>query len=284
MSNASEVLANARKVTRPTSLEFIREIFDGFIELHGDRCFGDDRAIVGGIASLKGRAVTVIGVQKGHTIEENIKRNFGSPNPEGYRKALRLMKQAEKFGRPVVFLINTSGAYCGIGAEERGQGEAIARCLFETAGIKTPVISIFIGEGGSGGALALAAGDRVWMLDNGMYAVLSPEGFASILWRDPSKAGEAAELMKLTAKDLIKNGVIEKIIPEAPEGIENNLRFTTDIIRESLISEFKTLCAMDKDELICKRYERFRKFGILLIANDMILYVFMQYSKLKPNG
>ena len=261
MSNASEVLANARKVTRPTSLEFIREIFDGFIELHGDRCFGDDRAIVGGIASLKGRAVTVIGVQKGHTIEENIKRNFGSPNPEGYRKALRLMKQAEKFGRPVVFLINTSGAYCGIGAEERGQGDAIARCLFETAGIKTPVISIFIGEGGSGGALALAAGDRVWMLDNGMYAVLSPEGFASILWRDPSKAGEAAELMKLTAKDLIKNGVIEKIIPEAPEGIENNLRFTTDIIRESLISEFKTLCAMDKDELICKRYERFRKFG-----------------------
>ena len=221
MSNASEVLANARKVTRPTSLEFIREIFDGFIELHGDRCFGDDRAIVGGIASLKGRAVTVIGVQKGHTIEENIKRNFGSPNPEGYRKALRLMKQAEKFGRPVVFLINTSGAYCGIGAEERGQGEAIARCLFETAGIKTPVISIFIGEGGSGGALALAAGDRVWMLDNGMYAVLSPEGFASILWRDPSKAGEAAELMKLTAKDLIKNGVIEKIIPEAPEGIYN---------------------------------------------------------------
>ncbi|MCQ4725741.1 acetyl-CoA carboxylase carboxyltransferase subunit alpha [Anaerotignum faecicola] len=261
MSNASEVLANARKVTRPTSLEFIREIFDGFIELHGDRCFGDDRAIVGGIASLKGRAVTVIGVQKGHTIEENIKRNFGSPNPEGYRKALRLMKQAEKFGRPVVFLINTSGAYCGIGAEERGQGEAIARCLFETAGIKTPVISIFIGEGGSGGALALAAGDRVWMLDNGMYAVLSPEGFASILWRDPSKAGEAAELMKLTAKDLIKNGVIEKIIPEAPEGIENNLRFTTDIIRESLINEFKVLCAMDKDELICKRYERFRKFG-----------------------
>lgn len=261
MSNAADVIANARKVTRPTSLEFIKEIFDGFIELHGDRCFGDDRSIVGGIASLKGKAITVIGVQKGHSIEENIKRNFGSPNPEGYRKALRLMKQAEKFNRPVVFLINTSGAYCGIGAEERGQGEAIAKCLFETAGIKTPVISIFIGEGGSGGALALAAGDRVWMLDNGMYAVLSPEGFASILWRDSSRAGDAAELMKLTAKDLIKNGVIEKIIPEAPEGIENNLKFTTDIIRESLIKEFKVLCAMDMDKLLEERYERFRKFG-----------------------
>ncbi|MCI8342707.1 MAG: acetyl-CoA carboxylase carboxyltransferase subunit alpha [Firmicutes bacterium] len=261
MSNASEVLVNARKVTRPTSLEFIKEIFDGFMELHGDRCFGDDRAIVGGIASLKGRAVTVIGVQKGHSVEENIKRNFGSPNPEGYRKALRLMKQAEKFNRPVVFLINTSGAYCGIGAEERGQGEAIAKCLFETSGVRTPIISIFIGEGGSGGAIALAAGDRVWMLDNGMYAVLSPEGFASILWRSPSRAGEAAELMKITAPDLLENGVIDKIIPEAEEGIENNLSFTANIIKENIIKEFEVLCAMDKDELLKKRYERFRKFG-----------------------
>ena len=261
MSNAADVMAKARKVTRPTSLEFIEEIFDDFIELHGDRFFADDKAIVGGIASLNGMPITVIGVQKGRTLEENVSRRFGSPNPDGYRKALRLMKQAEKFNRPVVTLINTSGAYPGIGAEERGQGEAIARCLFETAGIKTPIISIFIGEGGSGGALALAAGDRVWMLDNGMYAVLSPEGFASILWRNPLRSGEAAELMKITANDLIKNGVIEKIIPEAPEGIENNLKFTTDIIKESLINEFKVLFALSKEELLEQRYERFRKFG-----------------------
>lgn len=264
MSSAGEIIAAARKVTRPTTLEFAREIFDEFIELRGDRYFGDDRAIVAGIASLKGNPVTVIGVQKGHSLEENLKCNFGQPNPEGYRKAVRLMKQAEKFNRPVITFINTSGAYPGIGAEERGQGEAIARMLFETAGIRVPVISIFIGEGGSGGALALAAGDRVWMLDNGMYAVLSPEGFASILWRDPTRSSEAAELMKLTAKDLIKNGVIEKIIPEPEEGLENNLKFTTDIIKENLIKELAELCALDIDVLIEQRYNRFRKFGDFL--------------------
>jgi acetyl-CoA carboxylase carboxyl transferase subunit alpha len=261
MKTAAEIVAESRKVQRPTSLEFIAEIFDDFIELHGDRAFADDKAVVGGIASLKGMPVTVIGVQKGHTVAENVERRFGAPNPDGYRKTIRLMKQAEKFNRPVITFINTMGAYPGVGAEERGQGEAIAKCLFETAGLKVPVISVFIGEGGSGGALALAAGDKVWMLQYGMYAVLSPEGFASILWRDPSRSGEAAELMKLTAKDLLANGVIEKIIPEPEEGLENNLKFTTDILREDLYDELTNLCKKSTEELLEERYERFRKFG-----------------------
>jgi len=259
--NAAEIVAITRKVNRPTSLAFIKEICDEFIQLHGDRYFSDDKAIVGGIGRVGNRVVTIIGVQKGNSIQENIRRNFGSPNPEGYRKALRLMKQAEKFNRPVITFINTSGAYCGIGAEERGQGEAIAKLLFETAGLKVPVISIFIGEGGSGGALALAAGDSIWMLENGMYAVLSPEGFASILWRDSSRSAEAAELMKLTAKDLFENQVIDKIIPESEEGIENNLEFTTNILKEELIEELDRLCSLNVNELLENRYARFRKFG-----------------------
>ena len=261
MNKAAEVLAASRKVSRPTTLEFIDRLCEEFIELHGDRYFADDPAMVGGIGRFCGRPVTLVGVQKGHTTEENIRRNFGSPNPEGYRKQLRLMKQAEKFHRPVITFINTSGAYCGIGAEERGQGEAIARCLFETATLKTPVISIFIGEGGSGGALALACGDRVWMLQNGMYAVLSPEGFASILWRSPTRAAEAAELMKITAPDLLKNGVIEKLIPEPREGLDRNLDFTTNILKEELKKELDILCAMDPDQLLEERYARFRKYG-----------------------
>ena len=210
---------------------------------------------------LEGLPVTVIGVQKGHSVNENIKRNFGSPNPEGYRKALRLMKQAEKFGRPVITLVNTPGAYCGIGAEERGEGEAIARSIMEMARLEVPIISIFIGEGGSGGALALAVADEVWMLENGMYAVLSPEGFASILWKDPSKAAEASELMKLTAQDLLELGVIEKIIPEAENGIENDLEFTTKIMKKELINKIKVLSAKDSKTVLEDRYKRFRKFG-----------------------
>lgn len=260
-NNAAKSVKNARMVTRPTTLEFIQAIFQNFIELHGDRAFGDDQSIVGGIAELDGRPVTVIGVQKGHTIEENIQRNFGSPHPEGYRKALRLMKQAEKFHRPVVTFINTSGAYCGIGAEERGQGEAIARNLMEMAMLKTPIISIFIGEGGSGGALALAVADRVWMLRYGMYSVLSPEGFASILWRDASRADEAAELMKLTAQDLLQNHVIDFIIPEAKNGIANDLSFSTNIIREKLVSELAMLCEKSPAVLCKERYCRFRQYG-----------------------
>lgn len=261
MGKAMDVVKKARMVQRPTTLEFIGQIFEDFIEFHGDRCFGDDPAIVGGIATLEGRPVTVIGVQKGHTIEENMMRAFGSPNPEGYRKQLRLMKQAEKFGRPVVLFVNTSGAYCGVGAEERGQGEAIARNLMEMAGLQTPIISIFIGEGGSGGALAMALADRVWMLDNGMYAVLSPEGFASILWRSPERVADAAQLMKLTAPDLLKNQVIEEIIPEAKEGLHNALSYTTDIIKTKLIKELDSLCAMDTNTLLMERYQRFRKYG-----------------------
>lgn len=248
-------------VSRPTTLEFIEHIFTDFIELHGDRHFADDKAMVGGIAMLENQPVTVIGVQKGHTIEENVKRSFGSPNPEGYRKQLRLMKQAEKFNRPVILFVNTSGAYCGIGAEERGQGEAIARNLIEMAGLKVPIISIFIGEGGSGGALALALADKVWMLDNGMYAVLSPEGFASILWRSPERSADAAELMKLTAPDLLKNGIIEEIIPEAKEGLAENLEYTTSILKEMLVSQLQQLQQLSTEQLLEQRYCRFRKYG-----------------------
>lgn len=261
MGKAMKSVEIARKIARPTTREFIDELFDDFIELHGDRYFMDDGAIVGGIATFFGKAVTVIGVQKGHTLDENMACNFGQPNPEGYRKALRLMRQAEKFHRPVITLVNTSGAYPGLGAEERGQGEAIARNLYEMSGIKTPIISIFIGEGGSGGALALAVADRVWMLEHGMYAVLSPEGFASILWRDSSRVEEAADLMKLTAKDLLLNGVIEKMIPEPEEGLENNLTYTTDLMKEELQEELEVLASMDTETLLKERYERFRKFG-----------------------
>ena len=204
----------ARMIERPTALDYINEILTNFIELHGDRNFKDDEAVVGGIALLDEMPVTVIGIQKGKNLKENIKRNFGSPNPEGYRKSLRLMKQAEKFKRPIICFINTSGAYCGVGAEERGQGEAIAKNLMEMALIKTPIISIVIGEGGSGGALALAAGDRVWMLENSVYSILSPEGCASILFKDSSKSKEVAEIMKLTSYELLELGVIEKVIEE----------------------------------------------------------------------
>ena len=258
---AMEIVKKSRMVSRPTTLEFIEHIFTDFIELHGDRYFADDKAMVGGIAMLENQPVTVIGVQKGHTIEENVKRSFGSPNPEGYRKQLRLMKQAEKFNRPVILFVNTSGAYCGIGAEERGQGEAIARNLIEMAGLKVPIISIFIGEGGSGGALALALADKVWMLDNGMYAVLSPEGFASILWRSPERSADAAELMKLTAPDLLKNGIIEEIIPEAKEGLAENLEYTTSILKEMLVSQLQQLQQLSTEQLLEQRYCRFRKYG-----------------------
>lgn len=203
----------ARHSGRPTTLEYIERIFEDFVELHGDRSFKDDFAIVGGIASIEGTPVTVIGHQKGRDTKENIKRNFGMPHPEGYRKALRLMKQAEKFRRPIICFIDTPGAFCGIGAEERGQGEAIAKNLMEMARLKTPIISIIIGEGGSGGALALGVGDKIYMLEHSIYSVLSPEGFAAILWKDSTKAKEAAEVMKITAQDLKSFNIIDGIIP-----------------------------------------------------------------------
>ena len=261
MSTAFEIVRLARRVTRPNAKEYIDYIFTNFVELHGDRVYKDDKAVIGGIALLDHQPVTIVGIQKGSTIEENIERNFGSPHPEGYRKALRLMKQAEKFNRPIITFINTSGAYCGIGAEERGQGEAIARNLFEMANLKVPIIAIVIGEGGSGGALALGVADRVWMLENSVYSILSPEGFASILWKDATKAPEAAQLMKITAKDLLELGIIEKVIPEVDGGVEMDFMYTAHILKEELIKEVNALLNIDKNKLLDDRYNRFRKMG-----------------------
>ena len=208
----------ARDNKRPTGQDYIRNIFKNFIELHGDRRYGDDKAIIAGIARLDGLPVTVIAIEKGHSSKERVERNFGAPHPEGYRKALRLMKQAEKFGRPIICFVDTSGAYCGIGAEERGQGQAIAENLMEMSTLCVPIISILIGEGGSGGALALAVADRVWMLENAVYSVISPEGCASILWKDSAKADVAAASLKLTAEDAKSLGVIERILSENEMG------------------------------------------------------------------
>ena len=212
--NIAKIVREAREQTRLTALDFATGIFDDFVELHGDRSFRDDGAVIGGIGWLGDQAVTVVGIQKGKSLQDNLNRNFGQPHPEGYRKALRLMKQAEKFGRPVVTFINTAGAYPGVGAEERGQGEAIARNLMEMSDLKVPIIAIIIGEGGSGGALALAVADKVWMLENTIYSILSPEGFATILWKDGSRSEEAAELMKITSGELLNMGIVDKVIPE----------------------------------------------------------------------
>lgn len=247
----------ARDSSRPTGLDYVRNIFKGFLELHGDRCFADDTAIVGGIARLDGNPVTVIAIEKGHTAKERVARNFGAPHPEGYRKALRLMKQAEKFGRPVICFVDTSGAYCGIGAEERGQGHAIAENLMEMSTLCVPIISILIGEGGSGGALALAVADRVWMLQNAVYSVISPEGCASILWKDSSKAEVAAESLKLTAEDAKSLGVIERILSENDIGKKEYY----ERIRSLLIEEVAELS--EDPELLQKRYDRFRKIGMV---------------------
>lgn len=245
----------ARDNARPTGLDYIKNIFKSFIELHGDRHYADDSAIVGGIARLNGKPVTVIAIEKGHTAKERAMRNFGAPNPEGYRKALRLMKQAEKFGRPVICFIDTSGAYCGVGAEERGQGQAIAENLMEMATLKVPIISILIGEGGSGGALALAVADRVWMMQNAVYSVISPEGCASILWKDASKAETAAASLKLTAEDAKCFGVIERILSEKDMGT----KLFYDGIRILLSDEIEGLSK--EPELLGKRYARFRQIG-----------------------
>lgn len=256
MTDVSRVLKEARDQGRLTTLDYANLIFDDFMELHGDRHFSDDGAIVGGLAYLAGQPVTVIGIQKGKNLQDNLARNFGQPNPEGYRKALRLMKQAEKFGRPVVTFINTAGAYPGVGAEERGQGEAIAKNLMEMSDLKVPIIAIIIGEGGSGGALALAVADQVWMLENTMYAVLSPEGFASILWKDGSRATEAAELMKITAGELYKMGIVDRIIPE-------HGYFSSEIIemiKVHLIEEMGNLQAKPLEQLLEERYQRFRRY------------------------
>ncbi len=251
----------ARLVERPTALDYIDRIFENFMELHGDRYYGDDTAIVGGIAKFNGIPVTVIAQQKGSNTKENIERNFGMPNPEGYRKALRLMKQAEKFNRPVICLVDTPGAYCGLGAEERGQGEAIARNLMEMSNLKTPIISIVIGEGGSGGALAMAVADEVWMLEHAIYSILSPEGFATILFKDASRAKEAADVMKITAQDLINFGVIDRIIKEPLGGAHINVDEMAINIKRNLEESINRLKREPIESLLTKRYYKFRKIG-----------------------
>lgn len=256
MSDVARILKEARDQGRLTALDFAQGIFGDFIELHGDRNFRDDGAIIGGIGRLNGQAVTVVGIQKGRNLQDNLNRNFGQPHPEGYRKALRLMKQAEKFGRPVVTFINTAGAYPGVGAEERGQGEAIARNLMEMSDLKVPIIAIIIGEGGSGGALALAVADKVWMLENTIYSILSPEGFATILWKDGSRSEEAAELMKITSGELLNMGIVDKVIPERGY-------FTSEIIeaiKTAIVDELAELSQLSTEDLLEARYQRFRKY------------------------
>ena len=250
----------SRKTDRPSGSDYIEALFTDFMEFHGDRNYGDDRAVIGGIAKFHGRPVTVIVQEKGTNTKENIAHNFGMPMPEGYRKALRLMKQAEKFHRPVICFVDTPGAFCGIEAEERGQGEAIARNLRELAGLKTPVLSIVTGEGGSGGALALAAGDQVWMLENSVYSILSPEGFASILWKDSTKAKEAAAVMKLTASDLYQKGIIEQVIPEPENLIPESLWQVTERLDDRIRAFLKQYTVLSEEELLEMRYARFRKF------------------------
>ena len=250
----------ARDKDRPTGKDYLFGLFHEFLELHGDRLFGDDPALIGGIAYLGEKPVTVIVQEKGNGTKENIAHNFGMVSPEGYRKSLRLMKQAEKFKRPVICLVDTPGAFCGLEAEERGQGEAIARNLFELSGLKVPLLSIVIGEGGSGGALALAAGDEVWMMENSIYSILSPEGFATILWKDSTKAKEAAEVMKLTAADLKKLGIIEKVIPEESPLTRENMTDTMETMKKQIREFLNVYCELDIKTLLDKRYNRFRKF------------------------
>lgn len=255
--SAWERVEIARNPKRKTSLDYIEEIFDDFIELHGDRNSKDDKAIVCGLAKIGKQNFTIIAEQKGRTTKENIERNFGMPNPESYRKAIRFMKQAEKFKRPVITFIDTKGAYPGIGAEERGQGEAIASSMLKMAGLKVPIISIVIGEGSSGGALAIGVANKVFMLENAIYSILSPEGYASILWKDASKAEEAAEKMKLTAKDLYDLKVIDKIIDEP----EDNFDILIQNLKNEIVETVDELKKLSKDDIVENRYRKFRNMG-----------------------
>lgn len=248
----------SRMTERPTAVDYMKRLFSHFYELHGDRAFRDDRSIVGGIAMFGNQPVTVIGQQKGHNTKENIMRNFGMPYPEGYRKALRLMKEAEKFRRPIVCFVDTPGAFCGIEAEERGQGEAIARNLAEMSAITVPILTIMIGEGGSGGALAMAVANEVWMLENATYTILSPEGFASILWKDSKRASEAAEVMKVTAADLKRLGIIEDIIPEQEPATQENMEEISMIIKRKMLAFLQNYMGKKEDDIVARRYRRFR--------------------------
>lgn len=252
----------ARHPERPTTLDYIPYLFEDFMELHGDRYFGDDAAIVGGIAKYKGIPVTVIGHQRGKDTKDNLHRNFGMPHPEGFRKALRLMKQANKFRRPIICLIDTKGAYPGQAAEERGQSEAIARNLYEMSDMKVPIISIVIGEGGSGGALALGAGNQIFMLENAVFSVITPEGAAAILWKDASLAKKAAESMRIAADDLYELEIIDGIIPEIRGGAHHDLKKQADLIDQTLSKSLHTLMAFTEDQLVEQRYNKFKKIGV----------------------
>ncbi len=261
--SAWEKVEIARNPNRKTALDYIENIFEDFIELHGDRGFRDDKAIVCGLARIENQSFTIIAEQKGRTTKENIERNFGMPNPESYRKAIRFMKQAEKFGRPVITFIDTKGAYPGIGAEERGQGEAIAKSMFEMAKLKVPVIAIVIGEGSSGGALAIAVANKVFMMENAIYSILSPEGYSSILWKDSSRYKEAAEKMKLTAKDLYDLNIIDKIIKEPKKITNENFKKITENIKKEIQSEIAKMSSLTKDEIVNDRYQKFRNIKCL---------------------
>ena len=251
----------ARNPKRKTSIEYIEQIFDEFIELHGDRNFKDDQAIICGLGRIGNQSYTIIAEQKGRTTKENVLRNFGMPNPESYRKAIRFMKQAEKFNRPVITFIDTKGAYPGVGAEERGQGEAIAKSMFEMAKLKVPVISIVIGEGSSGGALAIGVSNKIYMLENAIYSILSPEGYSSILWKDSSRYEEAAEKMKLTAKDLYEMKVIDTIIPEPVEMKESDFEQVIKTIKQEIETDIAKMQEKTKAEIVEERYQKFRNLG-----------------------
>lgn len=257
--NAFERLKEARHAGRPTGAAYVAALFENRLDLCGDRRFGEDPAIISGIGTLSGRPVTYIAIDKGADLDSRMRNHFGCPMPEGYRKALRLMKQAEKFHRPVICLVDTLGAYCGAEAEERGQGEAIAENILEMMGLRTPVISVVIGEGGSGGALGLAVADEVWMTENAVYSVISPEGCASILWKDPAKVADAAECLKMTAADLYGLGVVDRILLETGG---DSVVFST--LKVLLARKLRALCAVDPDELVRARYNRFRAFGDFL--------------------
>lgn len=253
----------ARHPTRPKAIDFIDGLFDHFYELHGDRRYGDDQAIIGGIGYFHSIPVTVIAQAKGKTLQENLDRHFGMCNPEGYRKALRLAKQAEKFHRPIITFVDTAGAYPGIEAEERGQAQAIAESLYVFSDIKTPVICVVLSEGGSGGALALSVADRICMLENAIYSVLSPEGFASILWKDDSRVQEAAEVMKLTSYDLYEKGIVDYLVKEPTGGMQNDLKLVLDNIDQYLQKELDILTHTKEKDLLEKRYQKFRKMGVM---------------------
>ncbi len=257
---AWEKVKGVRRMERPSALDYMEYIFDSFVEAHGDRCFADDPAIVGGVGFIENQPVTVIADVRGSSAKECQLRNFGMPKPEGYRKALRLMKQAEKFNRPIISFVNTSGAFCGIEAEERGQGEAIARSLMEMSALKVPVLCILIGEGGSGGALATAVGNEVWMLENATYSILSPEGFASILWKDAGRAKEASEVMNITAQDLKRLGVIERIVPEFGGAGKDTAQGIGEYLNEKIREFLMQYEGMDPEKIAEQRYERFRAY------------------------